>query len=117
MVQAADGSGSPQRLSTPEQSALDVDFSPGGRFLVASAAKRRRVFLVPLQPGSPARAMTAGGPDLEREPRLSPDGKWLAYTIHHGHDNVFIAPVGTAGGGMHQVSDGIGFDPLWAPDS
>ena len=52
----------------------------------------------------------------EREPRLSPDGKWLAYTSNEsGVDEVYVVPYpGLAG--KWQLSTGGGEAPEWRAD-
>jgi Tol biopolymer transport system component/tRNA A-37 threonylcarbamoyl transferase component Bud32 len=53
---------------------------------------------------------------LERAPRVSPDGRWLAYVSNEtGRDEVFVRPAsGDGSGGGYQVTDGGGSEPVWS---
>ena len=52
----------------------------------------------------------------EKQPRVSPDSKWLAYMSNEsGRDEVYVRQL-AAGSGRVQVSAGGGGEPLWAPD-
>jgi hypothetical protein len=49
-------------------------------------------------------------------PEVSPDGKWLAYTLmDRGGFEVFVRPF-ASGGGTVQVSVGGGSNGIWTPD-
>ncbi len=71
-----------------------------------------------------ARAMTgdttqrpiAASDFVEAQPRVSPDGKWVAYaTDASGKSEVVVQPFPGPGGRV-QVSVGGGSEPVWAPD-
>ena len=52
----------------------------------------------------------------ERNPRISPDNKWVAYqSMETGHFEIFITGFPKPGA-RKQVSMDGGFDPLWSPD-
>jgi len=54
-------------------------------------------------------------PFSERDPELSPDGRWIAYTSDEsGHDEVYVRPFPDVSAGRWQVSRGGGIEPLWA---
>jgi serine/threonine-protein kinase len=54
---------------------------------------------------------------LERDPRISPDGRWMAYTSNEsGQNEIYVRPFPEVEGGIWQVSTGGGHSPLWAPD-
>ena len=56
------------------------------------------------------------------EPQVSPDGKWVAYTVstpdmeaNRGASNIWVVP--TAGGaGMQLTQSGHDSSPVWSPD-
>jgi Tol biopolymer transport system component len=49
-------------------------------------------------------------------PRLSPDGKWLAYVSDEsGQYEVYVRTLSAAAGRI-PVSSGGGMEPLWSPD-
>ena len=54
-------------------------------------------------------------PASEREPAVSPDGRFLAYVSDvTGRSEVFVSPL--RGSGTRQVSFDGGTEPVWAPD-
>ena len=51
----------------------------------------------------------------ERDPAISPDGRWLAYQSNlSGRYDVYVRPLGGAGEGRRQVSLNGGEGPVWA---
>jgi hypothetical protein len=53
----------------------------------------------------------------ETSPRISPDGKWLAYTSDAGgRKDVFVRPFPNVDDGLWQVSNGGGTEPAWMAD-
>ena len=51
----------------------------------------------------------------ERMPRLSPDGRWLAYTSNmSGENEVYVRPFPNADDAMWQISTAGGIEPRWA---
>jgi dipeptidyl aminopeptidase/acylaminoacyl peptidase len=59
------------------------------------------------------------------DPQLSPDGKWVAYTVttnslqdNRGVARIWLADIATSGGQSRQVTQGPGSDrsPRWSPD-
>jgi len=55
-------------------------------------------------------------PFVERDPALSPDGRWLTYSsTESGTEEVYVRPFPDVnGGGRWQVSTGRGQEPVWA---
>ncbi len=52
----------------------------------------------------------------ERVPRISPDGRWVAYLSGYtGDTRVYVQPF-PDGGPVTEVSAGPGQEPAWAPD-
>jgi serine/threonine protein kinase/Tol biopolymer transport system component len=61
--------------------------------------------------------------DVSREPRLSPDGRWLAYFSSEsgtgsnmGREEVFVRPFPNTGDARWQISTEGGFAPRWSPN-
>jgi serine/threonine-protein kinase len=53
----------------------------------------------------------------EAQPRISPDGRWMAYTSNEsGLNQVYVRPFPEVEGGRWQVSTSGGDSPLWSPD-
>jgi dipeptidyl aminopeptidase/acylaminoacyl peptidase len=56
------------------------------------------------------------GIDDDKNPRVSPDGKWLAYVSNaSGREEVYIRPLDGTGARV-AASNGGGGEPLWSPD-
>ena len=55
--------------------------------------------------------------DTEVEPRVSPDGRWMAYSCDEsGQHEVYVRPYPDVEGGKWQVSTDGGVWPLWSAD-
>ena len=74
---AADGSGVTRTLACPQLPCEPSDWSPDGTYLVVTV-RGRDIWTVPLQPGARPRPLLAEA-FTERDGRVSPDGRWLAY--------------------------------------
>ena len=62
------------------------------------------------------RALSKGN-HSEFEPRLSPDGRWMAYTsIESGQNEVWVSQYPEINKGPWRVDNGGGNSPLWSPD-
>ena len=84
------------------------DWSPDGRFLLGTDTDA--IWMVPVSPAGPPRRIVAG-----RYPKLSPDGRWLAYTSSDtGSDEVYVQPF--PDGAKTRVSTAGGFDAKWRGD-
>jgi serine/threonine protein kinase len=54
---------------------------------------------------------------VEMQPKISPDGRWMAYTaLESDHWGVYVRPFPDVDKGKWQVSPGIGIGPLWSTD-
>jgi serine/threonine protein kinase/Tol biopolymer transport system component len=95
------------------------DWSADGRFILYSIAGGVKLFVLPLSGNEalrpfelPFTASTTGWPRA----RLSPDGRWIAYTsTESGTDHVFVRAF-PKGEFKLQVSSQGGSDPLWRSD-
>jgi Tol biopolymer transport system component len=71
-----------------------------------------------LRLGDTTPTLLVPGRSGEGDPRLSPDGRWLAYTSREsGRLEVYVRPFPDAGSARWQVSVEGGASPRWAPDS
>ena len=118
--QAADG-GSPARLLyKPPVEPFEALVSPDHRWLVYRSAPGivapRDIFAVPFA-GDRSRITTlVEGPETESLPRLSPDGRWLAYQSNEtGRFEIYVRPFPGAGGRM-PVSVAGGTEVIWGRD-
>ena len=54
-------------------------------------------------------------PFNERIPKLSPDGRWLAYSSDEsGRQEIYVRPFPNTGDAKWQVSTNGGYFPMWA---
>jgi Tol biopolymer transport system component len=122
--QPADGSGDAERLTQSPHHQLPGSWHPNGKFLVFEeeiSPTNRDILILPVEgnaatgwkPGTPI--PFAGGPDVEHEPKFSPDGRWIAYTSNEsGREEVYVRPF-PGPGGKWPISSGGGHFPIWSP--
>ena len=101
-----------------------ADVTPDGRWLIYTKrgdATRNDIWMLPL-----ANAKAAGGPHViinspyeDVEPRVSPNGRWLAYASDQsGINEIYVRSLSLDGrvGDPTRVSNGGGLRPVWARD-
>ena len=116
--QPADGSGAAEMLFQAPDAIREGVFTPDGQALVYrmdTPDSNRDLYLLPLTgERKPVPLLTSI--DDDKQPRVSPDSKWLAYVSNQsGREEVYVRPL-TGGGARVSVSTGGGGEPLWAPD-
>ena len=118
--QRADGSGTAERMSPPiEVPAHEAVVTPNGGTLVYRVddpQRTRDIYTVPLEGNdrAPRPLMTTEFDELA--PRLSPDGKWIAYVSNEsGRHQVYVRSFPNPGGRV-VISAGGGEEPLWSRD-
>lgn len=114
--QPADGSGPAELLYKPEIEPFEAIVSPDMKWLVfrtaPGARHSRDIFAVPLT-GEKTVIPLVTSEHSETMPRVSPDGKWLAYQSNEtGRFEIYVRPFPGAGA-RAQVSDNGGTEPLW----
>ena len=122
--QRADGTGTAVQLTTGDMPRIPNAFDPTGRTLVFHegnpAANRQSIGVLPVEPdaggglkaGTPA--VLIGGPFLKSNARISPDGKWIAYTAFDtGTFEIYVQPFPGLGNRV-QVSNGGGSVAVWS---
>ncbi|HJU73441.1 MAG TPA: hypothetical protein VJ717_06830, partial [Gemmatimonadaceae bacterium] len=116
--QAADGSAPAQRLYNGNEAIREAIFTPDGSgviFREDHADSLRDIRFLRLDRKDSVHAVVATRFD-ELMPRLSKDGKWLAYQSNEsGQYEIYVRPF-PSGGGRTTISTGGGTEPLWAPD-
>ncbi|MBU6367004.1 MAG: serine/threonine-protein kinase, partial [Gemmatimonadetes bacterium] len=120
MTVPADGSGTPELLFDAGVPLNEAVLSTDGRWLVVrtgpQAANRPRDILAVDLTGNRTLIPMAVGPTSELMPRLSPDGRWLAYQSDiSGTFEVYVRPF-PGDGPRVKVSEGGGTEPLWSRD-
>lgn len=110
--QAADGSGTAERLAEiPRLLTVDA-WHPDGKSLLVMVSGD--VWLV--TPGSEPKPLVATSAP-ERHGAFSPEGKWFAYVRVVGTTpEVFVEPFPPTGVNKFQVSNGGGVSPVWSRD-
>jgi serine/threonine-protein kinase len=117
---SADGTGKEESISSPSGNRiLPSAWSKDGKILVLTEADR---------PSSSIGALFMEGKNQYKQilkgnysfiqPRISPDGQWIAYTSNQsGRNEVYVRPFpDVESGGRSQVSTTGGDSPLWSRD-
>jgi dipeptidyl aminopeptidase/acylaminoacyl peptidase len=112
----SDGSGAEECLLNVEQQPGLHDWSRDGKYLLYSlpvpGGPWRQIFALPLQ-GERKPSLTV---ERGTNGRLSPDGRWLAYSsAESGRSEVYVMPFG-GGQGKWQVSANGGAGSHWSKD-
>ncbi len=103
-------------LAAADVEVNEAILSPDERWLVLRTAPGpkypREIFAVDLKGDRKLQPM-ATGPSSEQMPRLSPNGKWLAYqSDQSGRTEVYVRPFPNEGARV-QVSNAGGGEPMW----
>ena len=116
---AADGTGHVERLTT----------SPNNQFPAFCSSDGKRLVFVQQNPGTGTDLHMLSiegerstqpllqGPFNEGNPKISPDGRWVAYeSDESGRREVQVRPFPDVEGGKSPISSGGGVWPAWGPD-
>ena len=113
-VAASDGSGVRQMMACPKSPCEPSDWSPDGRFLVLTVG-RTDIWTMPVGSEGQARPLLAES-FTERDARISPDGRWLAYVSDEtGRSEVSVRSL-TGPPRRFVVSSDGGDQPVWRHD-
>jgi Tol biopolymer transport system component len=116
--QPADGSGNATMIQQDSNPIREGVFTPDGHSIVYrldSPDNNRDIYLVPLT-GQRTRVPILTNINDDKQPRVSPDSKWLAYVSNEsGREEVYVRALLGAGGRV-PVSVGGGGEPLWSRD-
>jgi Tol biopolymer transport system component len=116
----ADGGRDAEVLVDSAQGVNPCGFTPDGKALLYSLTKENPagadIYMLPLA-GDRQPVLVLGSPFNKREARVSPDGRWLAYTSNEAGSgpSVFVRPF-PAGEGRWQISGRNGAEPRWSAD-
>jgi dipeptidyl aminopeptidase/acylaminoacyl peptidase len=116
--QAADGSGSAERLTINQANQFPTSVSPDGREVVlfgAGATGGMDLFKVSLQQKDPAAEPLVTSPAFDFDAELSPDGRWIAYHSNESGDfHVYVRPYPNVQDGRWQISTTGGSRAAWS---
>jgi Tol biopolymer transport system component len=94
------------------------EVTPDGRAFVfggSPTGEREDVWEVPLAGDRSPKTLIATPTFVEKSTRLSPDGKWMAFSsTEPGREEIFVAPFPS--GPKRRVSDSGGMTPVWSRD-
>jgi Tol biopolymer transport system component len=120
----ADGSSEPTRLTDTPNSQIAFSWHPNGRSILFQESRpgtSSDLLVLPL-PGDVRRGSTGGASSVfvatsavEVYPRISPDGRWVAYMSDEaGPFDVYVRPFPGPGGRWRISNDGGGLWPQWS---
>jgi Tol biopolymer transport system component len=113
--QPADGGSEAERLTPLDTPAGDATVSGDGRYLAYLRPDRVDIWMRRIDQDDDCRPLLASG-FAEWAPRLSPDGRWLAYcSDESGHEELYVRPF-PEGEGRWKVSTGGADEGAWSPD-
>jgi serine/threonine-protein kinase len=117
--QPVDVSGPAEKLFERDLEPFEALVSPDSKWLIIRTAPgatfSRDILAMPLT-GDTTLTPLVTGPYTESLPRLSPDGKWLAYQSNETTNfQIYVRPFPGAGGRV-PVSDLGGTEPIWGKD-
>jgi serine/threonine-protein kinase len=120
--QTADGSGTPERLTTAEKGTQHFPdaWSPDGRTLVYqvyASAQTVDLWTMSLDSRDKPVPLTQGT-GRNHGAVFSPDGKWLAYGSTEGSpiEQIYVEPIPRRPGVKHQITRSEGAFPVWSRD-
>jgi len=120
--QAADNTGTVERLTTSPNTQGSTSISPdGSRVLFTEAGPKTNADIGMLTLTTPSATVPRPAQALiqtafnETNAELSPDGQWMAYESNEsGTNQVYVRPFPEVDAGRWQISTGAGSRPLWA---
>jgi hypothetical protein len=115
--QAADGTGSPERLTVSAGNQFPTSMSPDGSQLVLFGAMGNNIDLsrVRLKDGGGKAEPLLSSPSMEFGGEISPDGHWLAYHSNEsGTYQVYVRPFPNVQDARYPISTAGGTRAVWA---
>ncbi len=118
---AADGTGEAVKIaSSPGRGLVPKSWSKDGKSLVVweftPSSQGGDIGMISME-GDHARMPLLQEKHREKDPMVSPDGRWMAYASNEsGKYEVYVRPFPDVNNGKWQVSTSGGNTPLWSPD-
>jgi serine/threonine protein kinase len=119
---AADGTGNDEKLgSAPKRALLPWSWSKDEKYLALFEAEMSEGINYDIgtlsMEGNRQRKPLLNQKYIEFQPKVSPDGKWMAYASNEsGQLEIYVRPFPEVNSGRWQVSTSGGATPLWSPD-
>jgi len=114
---SASGTGREELLVESDLLKVPMCWSPDGKFIVYTLRDPKTgfdVWVLPLGDKKPVPFLQSSFND--RDPQISPNGKWIVYTSNEaGRNEIYVRPFPT-GEGKWQISSKGGFYPKWRRD-
>jgi Tol biopolymer transport system component len=117
---AADGTGTPERLTNSPNAPAPTSTSPDGAQVVfhENAGMGTQLNLVELGGSHRVEPLAHSRPGTKRNGMISPDGRWIAYeSDESGRFEIYVRPYPDVQAGRWQVSTDGGVRPVWNPNS
>jgi serine/threonine-protein kinase len=117
-VQAADGTGDAERLTTSTTNQLTQAIDPAGTRLLfrETGANPIDINMLTLD-GKPERTALLQGEYVEDNATVSPDGRWVAYeSTESGRQEVYVRSFPDVSRFRIQISPNGGTKPVWSPN-
>jgi serine/threonine-protein kinase len=116
-IQAADGTGAPQRLTTAPHAQYALSTTADDRVLILElkAAQNADVGVLPLA-GNGSLTPLLQSPATERGAEVSPDGRFVVYSSDESSTSeIYVRPFPNVNEGKWQISTAGGSKPMWSP--
>jgi Tol biopolymer transport system component len=117
---AADGTGGVERVgSAPDLLLMPWSFTSDGKTLVVQETDMGTKWDIGMlsMEGDHARKPLLREKATEIQPKISPDGRWMAYmSDESGRNEIYVRPFPEVDKGKWQASTSGGTAPLWSPD-
>ena len=114
---SANGTGGEELLVESDFPAVPSSWSPDGKFIVYTTRDPKTqfdVWILPLGGKKPVPFLQS--PFNERDPQISPNGKWIVYASDEtGRSEIYVRPF-PSGEGKWQISSKGGYYPRWRRD-
>ena len=113
----ADNTGQAEPLTLSPAQVVPSSFSPDGKQLVFYAIGEYRLKVLNVEGDRKFRTLTGPAQFAERNPDISPDGRWIAYeSDESGSAEIYVRPFPAVEQGRWQISADGGTRPRWAPN-
>jgi Tol biopolymer transport system component len=119
---AADGTGEVEKLcSAPQPQLIPYSWSGDGKGLITNqfiegGMSNQDIMMLSME-GDRATKPILQDKFLEIQPKISPDGRWMAYVSNEsGKTEVYVRPFPDVNKGRWQVSTDGGDSPIWSPN-